>query len=268
MTEAKGSAMESPVLYNGVSRLNEIPQQTAHTQRRLAVTKRTGTIARIPLNIIRTPDVIALLFSKITVHIHSFVMALHIAANIEDTAHQRLLLHTVTHISLIIEYRADKTVRTDKLTTVFLNDITPPLYSLPDIGRHRGSQVILENLAHIIVNSKTGIERCQFLAFSHHGHDTPPDNGTAGIHLTVLRAEDNGEMFRHTLSYTMVLTLPDGSKVSRTLSATKVEPLHIGKHPLTRSSQLTQVMRLTQRNQHILILTVATQPPAAMPSVM
>ena len=259
MTKAQGSTYKALVTHNSIGSLNEVLQQTADTQGSPLVAKRSGTITCIPFYIMRAPDIIALILCKVTVHVYAVIVALHVAADIEDVTHQGNLLYTVSDINLVIEDCVDETLWMDEFLAILINHITTLLDGLLNLGWCSWCQIVLEAVAHIVMNPKLGIEGGKLLALCHHRHDTTLDNSTAGIHLTVLGTKDSREALCHTLAYAMMLTLANSGEVACTLIAANIELLYIRKQLLAGSRQLTQVASLTQRHKHIIrILAVAT----------
>ena len=129
-------------------------------------------------------------------------------------------------------------------------------------------QVVLQTLAHVVVNLGLGVCCCQFLALGNHREDTADNHRTAGVDLHRRILEDLWEILCHTLADAMMLALTNSRQIAQTLDGCGVESLQLLQHLFAQWCQLTCLTGVLQRVHRQGVLTLPDQPARTMTTIM
>ena len=198
-------------------------------------------------------------------------MALHIGSHVEQLVHQHTHVDAVGYPLLVVEKHAGQTVGRgvlDERTLVLTAHFTRLLaYGLQE-GRVGLVQVVLQGLAHIVMETGSGIGSSQFLTLCRHRQYTADDDRRARVDGHTRLLENLGEVLRHAASDTVMLALANGGKVTRAVNRRGVDELHLAQHVFAHSGELALLLRLAQGSQRVGVRRLAGEPAGAVTSVV
>ena len=153
-------------------------------------------------------------------------MALHVTSHVEELSHQVACLYIIIYVVLIVEEQPHQSCRVGILqlcclilliasaSAQFLYNTIPRLV-----------QIVLQRLAHVVMDPCCWIGSRQLLALGNHREDTTEHGGAACIDLHILGLENLREVLRHALADTMMLALAYSGEIAQALMTGGIERL-------------------------------------------
>ena len=256
--------------YAGVGRLDDIGQEVILTEGHVVVGHGRAGIAQIPAHVVDAPLVVAFLGGEEVDELKGrVVVALHVDHHLEELAHQGVAMDAVGSPLLVVEQHLHQALGVG-VAVVELVD-TAPVHvatALLDLALPVFVEVVLQGLAHVVVDAGGGVGSHQFLALGHHRQNATVDHGAAGIDGHVLAEEYLREMLGNALADAMVLAFTHGGQVAQTLVGGLVELLQETQHTLALLGQFAIAAGLLQGTDHAVVVVLANEPARTVASVV
>ena len=197
-------------------------------------------------------------------------VALHVAGHLEEFAHEvGAALELGVAVSRVAENLAPEALGVEVGLLVVEGDLLPAgLLLVLDALAPVLVEVILEGLAHVVVDADGGIVGQELLALGLHGEDAADDDGGAGVHLAVFRAEDLGEALREAAADAVVLALTHIGEFAQAFVG-RGQPLgERGPELLAARRQSALLMGALEDVRHVGVLCLADEPARAVAAVV
>ena len=255
-------------LGDSISCFNDILQEIQLAEGHFRTRDRRSAIVEIPADIADAPLVVQLLVGEQRQQLDVCIVALHIGCHIKQTAHEITSSHIIIHPLLIIEEGFHQSFRVSIFLLGFCVFFVARLALFLDNTLPRLVQVILQRLAHVVMDLGRGVCCSQLLTLRNHREDTADDNGAAGVNFHARTFEDFWEVLGHAFSDAMMLALSNSCQVAQTLDRCGVEGLQFLQGLLALWRQLASFAGTLQRVHGQRVLAFPDQPARSMTAIV